>query len=133
MSTTANTASANPRELKDIATLLESIQKMADRVGTKSLSVKMGTIALYNDDMSAIVGYLEQDNGAYAFKTVSEHVEQREDDPVLEMPQTSAIPMLSASHDAIESTPRDLSQEGMEQTMPMSEVDKERAGLHAAV
>jgi hypothetical protein len=130
-------AFANARELKDIAALLESIQRIADRVSTRNLSVTMGSIAIYNSE-GVVVGYAEQESGVYAFKTVSEHIEQREDDPVLETATGTlsiVTPDMMGQHDTIES--KDLPADepvAMEQTVPMSEAREMRAsnGSHAA-
>jgi hypothetical protein len=93
-------AYANARELKDIATLLDSIQRIADRASTKTLIVSMGSIAIYNQ-AGEIVGFAEEENGLYAFRTVSEHVEQKDDDPILD---TSAMAIIERdSHESIES------------------------------
>ena len=129
-------AFANARELKDIANLLESIQRIADRVSTRNLSVSMGTVAIYNSE-GTVVGYAEQESGIYAFKTVSEHVEQREDDPMLET-GTGTIsvvtPEMMGKHDTIEERDIPADEPVMAQTVPMAEAREMRSsnGNHVA-
>lgn len=131
----STTAFANVRELKDIANLLESIQRIADRVSTRNLSVSMGSIAIYNTE-GVIVGYAEQEGGIYAFKTVSEHIEQRDDDPILDT-ATGAISIIAAEmggHDRIEERELPSEEPVMAHTVPMDEAREMRSGngSHAA-
>lgn len=129
-------AFANVRELKDIANLLESIQRIADRVSTRNLSVSMGSIAIYNTE-GTIVGYAEQEGGIYAFKTVSEHIEQRDDDPILDTATGSIsviTPEMLGQHDSIESKDLPTDEPVMAQTVPMDQAREMRSGngSHAA-
>lgn len=99
---------AGARELKDIAVMLETIQKMAERLATRNLRVGIGTIGLYNLEDGKLIGYAEPEESVYTFKTVSEHVQQRDDDPNMTL-DTSSIPVIQApARESVESTPRDI-------------------------
>lgn len=90
------TNTANPRELRDIAVLMESMQKTTDRLRKRDLSVNLGTISLFNSTDGKLLGYMDPtENGEYTFTSTLDE-DGMHADPVATMTGAITLPTAEA-------------------------------------